>query len=69
MQSHLTIVGCDQGFIKRKQDGLSLESSSYLNMTLRYLGPLDRGTLGHLWWWMDTLQLQLQAPGPGLLEI
>ena len=33
------------------QDGPSLESSSYLNVTLRYLGPwdpwtLDLGTLG-----------------------
>ena len=31
-----------------KQDGPSLESSSYLNVTLRYLGPLDPGTLGLL---------------------
>ena len=30
------------------QDGPSLESSSYLNMTLRYLGPRDPGTLGPL---------------------
>ena len=28
-----------------KQDGPSLESSSYLNTTLRYLGHLDPGTL------------------------
>ena len=28
-----------------KQDGPSLESSSYLNVSLRYLGPLDPGTL------------------------
>ena len=28
-----------------KQDGPSLESSSYLNMNLRYLGPWDHGTL------------------------
>ena len=27
--------------MKEKQDGPSLESSSYLNMTLRYLGPWD----------------------------
>ena len=29
-----------------KQDGPSLESSSYLNVTFRYLGPWDPGTLG-----------------------
>ena len=29
-----------------QQDGPSLESSSYLNVTLRYLGPLDLGTPG-----------------------
>ena len=29
-----------------KQDGPSLESSSYLNVTLRYVGPLDLGTVG-----------------------
>jgi len=28
------------------QDGPSLESSSYLNKTLRYLGPWDPGTIG-----------------------
>ena len=28
-----------------EQDGPSLESSSYFNMTLRYLGPWDPGTL------------------------
>ena len=26
---------------EKKQDGPSLESSSYLNVTLRYLGPWD----------------------------
>ena len=31
-----------------KQDGPSLESSSYLNVTLRYLGPWDPWTLGLL---------------------
>ena len=31
-----------------KQDGPSLESSSYLNVSLRYLGPWDPGTLGPL---------------------
>ena len=31
--------------MKSEQDGPSLESSSYLNMTLRYLGPLDPGTM------------------------
>ena len=32
----------------QEQDGPSLESSSYLNVSLRYLGPLDPGTLGPL---------------------
>ena len=31
---------------KQEQDGPSLESSSYLNVSLRYLGPQDPGTLG-----------------------
>merc|ERR1719188_862875 len=31
-----------------KQDGPSLESSSYLNVSLRYPGPWDPGTLGPL---------------------
>ena len=31
-----------------KQDGPSLGSSLYLNVSLRYLGPLDPGTLGLL---------------------
>ena len=31
----------------KEQDGPSLESSSYLNVSLRYLGPWDLGTLGH----------------------
>ena len=34
-----------------KQDGPSLESSSYLNVTLRYLTPWDPGTLGSLGPW------------------
>ena len=39
--------------LKVKQDGPSIESPSiesslYLNMTLRYLGPLDHGTFGPL---------------------
>ena len=29
-----------------KQDGPSLESSSYLNLSLRYLGPQDPWTFG-----------------------
>ena len=29
-----------------KQDGPSLESSLYLNVSLRYLGPWDPGTMG-----------------------
>ena len=31
-----------------KQDGPSLETSSYLNVSLRYLGPWDPWTLGLL---------------------
>ena len=31
--------------MKIEQDGPSLESSLYLNLTLRYLGPLDPGTM------------------------
>ena len=31
---------------REQQDVPSLESSLYLNMTLRYLGPLDPGTMG-----------------------
>ena len=37
---------------KLKQDGPSLESSSYLNMTLRYLSPLDPGTMT---WMLEPL--------------
>ena len=33
---------------KLKHIGPSLESSSYLNVTLRYLGPLDHGSFGRL---------------------
>ena len=32
-------------FTNTNQDGPYLESSSYLNMTLIYLGPLDPGTM------------------------
>ena len=32
--------------IELQQDGPSLESSSYLNVSLRYPGPWDPGTLG-----------------------
>ena len=48
------------------QDGPFLESSSYLNMSLRYPGPWDSGTLG---------PLDLGTPGPwnpwtlGLLDL
>ena len=35
-------------FTNTKQDGPSLESSSYLNMTLGYLGLLDPGTMGRV---------------------
>ena len=46
---------------KLKHIGPSLESSSYLNVTLRYLGPLDHRSFGRL----DLLTL-----GPlGLLDI
>ena len=48
---------------KVKQDGPSLESSSYLNVTLRYLGPWDLGTHG---------PMELGTPGPwtfGLLDL
>ena len=31
--------------IKKQQDGPSLESNFYLNVTLRYLGPWDLQTL------------------------
>ena len=45
-----TIIGAAAGMyqmtIKTQQDGPSLESSSYLNVTLRYFGPLDTWTLG-----------------------
>ena len=36
------------GKIRYKQEGPSLESSSYLNVSLRYLGPWNPGTLGPL---------------------
>ena len=47
-----------------KQDGPSLESSSYFNVTLRYLGPLDLGTPGPWdYWTMGLLDLfPLQTP-------
>ena len=54
--SHFYIFACFQTFASKgglleieflvKQDGPSLESSSYLNVTLRYLGPWDPWTLG-----------------------
>ena len=34
-----------------EQDGPSLESSSYLNLSLRYLGPWGPGTLGMVLLW------------------
>ena len=37
------------------QDGPSLESSSYLNVTLRYLGPWVLGTLGPWDSWNSSL--------------
>ena len=48
-----------------KQDGPSLESSSYLNMSLRYLGPWDPGTLGP-WdpWTFGLLDLFLLSTPP-----
>ena len=34
--------------MRKEQDGPSLESSSYLNMNWRNLGPLDPGTMDPL---------------------
>ena len=45
-----------------KQDGPSLESSSYLNVSLRYLGPWDLGTPGP--WNPQTLGLLDLFPPP-----
>ena len=44
------MIGRDKGLLEynTEQDGPSLESSSYLNVSLRYLGPWDPGTLGLL---------------------
>ena len=53
--SHDAIVNC-------KQDGPSLESSSYLNVSLRYLGPWDLGTPGP--WKPLTLGLLDLFPPP-----
>ena len=46
-----------------KQDGPSLESSSYLNVSLSYLGPWDLGTLGP-WnpWTLEPLDLGTLGP-------
>ena len=55
-----------------KQDGPSLESSSYLNVTLRYLGPLDPGTIGPLdvwtFWPLDLGTLGLKEFGTSSLH-
>ena len=42
-----------------KQDGPSSESSSYLNVTLRYLGPCVLGTPGPLDYFTSSLLLYL----------
>ena len=39
---------CSIPIVELKQDGPPLESSSYLNVSLRYLGPWDPWTLGPL---------------------
>ena len=53
-----------------KQDGPSLESSSYLNVNLRYLGLLDPGTHGP-WdsWTSSLLQHFLELPLKSLKEV
>ena len=57
----------------RKEDGPSLESNLYLNMTLKYLGPLNPWTLGPLdlgtlgpWdpWTLEPLELGTLGPLP-----
>ena len=49
LSKHVTITSSRrQLYDKVKQDGPSLESSSYLNVTLRYLGPCVLGTPGPL---------------------
>ena len=47
------MIGRDKGLLEynTEQDGPSLESSSYLNVSLRYLGPWDPGTLEPLDIW------------------
>ena len=55
-KNNVQSIGCKCYKSETKQDGPSLESSSYLNVSLRYLGPwdpwtsgpLDLGTLGPL---------------------
>ena len=44
------MIGRDKGLLEynTEQDGPSLESSSYLNVSLRYPGPWDPGTFGTL---------------------
>ena len=50
---------------KWEQDGPSLESSSYLNVTLRYLGPLDPGTMNPLGTWtLGFLDFRTLGPLP-----
>ena len=46
-----------------KQDGPSLESGSYLNVTLRYLGPWVSGTLGP-WDPLTLALLDYRTSGP-----
>ena len=53
LSKHVTITSSRrQLYDKVKQDGPSLESSSYLNVTLRYLCHCDPWTLGLLDFWI-----------------
>ena len=60
LSKHVTITSSRrQLYDKVKQDGPSLESSSYLNVTLRYLCPCVLGTPGPLDSWTSSLLLYL----------
>ena len=43
-----TVICVGRSSFYIKQDGPSLESSSYLSVSLRYLGPWNPGTMGPL---------------------
>ena len=51
---YIDTVKQDQQSIDAIQDGPSLESNSFLNVTLRYLGPWDLGTPGPLDSWTSS---------------